>query len=212
MTSRQQAAQATRRRILETAGKLVSEHGFSNVSIDDIVKASGVARGTFYIYFRNKADVIHEYTRVPFADLEEKVQAMDASVTERLAAYVREFTRCLEEYGLAITQQWVRDVADPRSSPESADSDKLRFDLAALTRLLHQGIADGKLQKSTPAEQIAELIACQLYGQMTCWCMSSGSLNMNRIIDSYCSVLLPALLKPWLKETKSATEMEKKDD
>lgn len=54
MTNRQKAAMETRRRLLETGERMIAEQGFSNVSIDDIVKACGVARRTFYTYFKNK--------------------------------------------------------------------------------------------------------------------------------------------------------------
>ena len=196
--TRQEAAQATRQKLLETAGRLVCDRGFDNVSVDDIVTACGVARGTFYIYFRNKADAVREYTRLPFVHLEQRILQAGVPVLERLCCYIREFTGCLIDYGLPITQQWVREVADPRSSPAPADNEKLSYDLTVLVRLLEGGIEQGELDADLPVQQLAELITCQLYGQMTCWCMSSGSLDMQAAADIYCRQVLPALLAPYL--------------
>ena len=202
MTARQEAAAATRRRILETTGMLVCERGFDKVSIDDIVKACGVARGTFYIYFKNKAEAVREFTRRPFSDLEKHLGSMDAPIAKRIETYILEFTRCLEDYGLPITQQWVREVADPRSSAEDADNDKLRFDLELLTRVLRQAVQVGELRPDTPIHRIAQLITCQLYGQMTCWCMSMGGISMSDTARTYCQQLLPALLAPYLADVE----------
>ncbi|WP_284645712.1 TetR/AcrR family transcriptional regulator [Paenibacillus silviterrae] len=49
-----------RNQIIETAVQLFILNGFENVSIDDINNASGIARGTFYIYFKNKEELLTE--------------------------------------------------------------------------------------------------------------------------------------------------------
>ena len=54
MTKRQEIAQETRRRIYTTACSLIEEKGFANVSVEDITRACGVAKGTFYVYFKRK--------------------------------------------------------------------------------------------------------------------------------------------------------------
>lgn len=47
-------AEKTRSRLLESARRLISERGFDHVSVEDITKDSGVAKGTFYHYFECK--------------------------------------------------------------------------------------------------------------------------------------------------------------
>ena len=41
-------------RILEAAYQLFLERGFDKVSIQEIATRAGVAKGTFYLYFRDK--------------------------------------------------------------------------------------------------------------------------------------------------------------
>lgn len=57
LTKRQIQAAETRNKIYEAAKELFSKHGYDAVSIDDIVKAAGVARGSFYVYFLSKEDL-----------------------------------------------------------------------------------------------------------------------------------------------------------
>lgn len=45
------------RALLDTAFELFTENGLANTSISDITKSSGVAKGTFYLYFKDKYDI-----------------------------------------------------------------------------------------------------------------------------------------------------------
>ncbi len=44
-------------RLLNTAFQLFTTQGMSKTSISDIATAAGVAKGTFYLYFKDKADI-----------------------------------------------------------------------------------------------------------------------------------------------------------
>ncbi|HBJ2610423.1 TetR family transcriptional regulator [Clostridium botulinum] len=46
------------KRLYEAAYELFITKGINDTSIDDIVKKAGVAKGTFYLYFKNKYDII----------------------------------------------------------------------------------------------------------------------------------------------------------
>ena len=45
------------KKILDSALKLFTEKGFKNTSIQEIVDNAGVAKGTFYLYFKDKYDI-----------------------------------------------------------------------------------------------------------------------------------------------------------
>lgn len=47
-------------KILDTAFSLFRNSSVSATAIDDIVKAAGIARGTFYLYFKDKSDLLEE--------------------------------------------------------------------------------------------------------------------------------------------------------
>ena len=44
-------------RLLETAFKLFTEKGMKSTSIQDIVDNAKVAKGTFYLYFKDKYEI-----------------------------------------------------------------------------------------------------------------------------------------------------------
>lgn len=48
----------TKKAIIESAIKLFKEKGYYKTSVDEIVDNAGVAKGTFYYYFKQKEDVL----------------------------------------------------------------------------------------------------------------------------------------------------------
>ena len=47
-----------RSNILDAAYELFTSKSFNNTSIDDVVKRAGIAKGTFYLYFKDKHDLM----------------------------------------------------------------------------------------------------------------------------------------------------------
>ncbi|WAM34297.1 TetR/AcrR family transcriptional regulator [Caldicellulosiruptor morganii] len=47
-------------RLLDAAYNLFIEKGITNTAIDEIVKKAGVAKGTFYLYFKDKEDILEK--------------------------------------------------------------------------------------------------------------------------------------------------------
>ena len=50
--------EARRKQLVDVAIKIFAKKGYSAASVNDIAKAARVARGTFYLYFKDKADVL----------------------------------------------------------------------------------------------------------------------------------------------------------
>lgn len=48
----------TRKRLYATAEALFTRYGFDNVSVDRIVEEAGLAKGTFYVHFKTKDDLL----------------------------------------------------------------------------------------------------------------------------------------------------------
>ena len=52
INKRKEQSLKTRQKILDIASKLVAKKGLDNLNVEDITEACGVAKGTFYIYFK----------------------------------------------------------------------------------------------------------------------------------------------------------------
>lgn len=61
MTSKIARNKRAKEEAIKTAGfKLYTEKGVVDTSIDDIVKEAGVGKGTFYLYFKDKYDLLEK--------------------------------------------------------------------------------------------------------------------------------------------------------
>lgn len=67
-----------RQSLIEAAKDLFAENGYHATTVDDITRAAGVAKGTFYLYFSEKREVYYEVIR-SFMEL---VKAIGGSVAE----------------------------------------------------------------------------------------------------------------------------------
>jgi YD repeat-containing protein len=60
---RRQQRDFTRQRLVDAARELFKRNGTRATSVDDIAKAAGTSRATFYAHFTDKQDVIREFAR-----------------------------------------------------------------------------------------------------------------------------------------------------
>ncbi|RLJ70047.1 TetR family transcriptional regulator [Hydrogenivirga caldilitoris] len=67
----------TRGRLIEAAKKVFSRKGYHNAQIAHIIDEAGVARGTFYLYFRSKEDIFKELLKEVVEELKERIRVID---------------------------------------------------------------------------------------------------------------------------------------
>jgi len=51
-----------RQQILQAARKVFSEKGYHKASISDIIRETGLSRGTFYLYYKDKPEIFRKLT------------------------------------------------------------------------------------------------------------------------------------------------------
>ena len=56
--TRQQPADARRRAILDAASSLLLDKGLAGTSVDAVAKSAGIAKGTVYLYFASRSDLL----------------------------------------------------------------------------------------------------------------------------------------------------------
>lgn len=199
MNKRQQSAIETKKKLIKASLDLLKEKGFGEINVEEITQRAGVAKGTFYTYFKRKEDIVLESCREPFAEIAQEFEQMkNIPLPEKLARYFHRFMECVEYCGINTCRSWIRDVIDPNVTPNNKDNKKWVYDFQMLKGILELSIQREELKKSTPVELLTHLIISQLYGMMTCWCMSDGKFEPLDWTDKFCEIQLKSVLEDYL--------------
>ncbi|MBR1600533.1 MAG: TetR/AcrR family transcriptional regulator [Alphaproteobacteria bacterium] len=175
MTKRQENALKTKQKLLDAATDFITKGNFDTLKVEDITKACGCAKGTFYVYFKNKDEISNEICRNLFNRIAIRMEQMkNQNFTQRMEHYFISFMQEVERYGINICREWIKSVIDPKSADEDWDNSKWQFDVEMLGGILSKAVKNGELKKDTPVVLLTHIIICELYGMMTCWCMSDG--------------------------------------
>lgn len=82
-----------KRQILFSAGRVFSKKGFHEASITDVIKHAGIARGTFYLYFKSKRDVFDSLLNELLVELDERIRPVDLSLNSEPLQQVKDNIR-----------------------------------------------------------------------------------------------------------------------
>lgn len=144
-----------RREILDTARGLFMARGYEACTIHDVIDAVGIAKGTFYHYFRSKTDLLEELLDMIAQEILDRldpiVRDRDRSAVDRLEAYFQQsLTVKAESPELMVVA--LRAIY----SPENTLLRVGMFDRTArvigpiLTALIEEGVAAGEMQVTDP--------------------------------------------------------------
>lgn len=102
----------TRKKILKAAKEMFLEKGFLKSTIDDITKRSNISHGTFYIYFKNKKQLLMELVELTSSELYKVTESpwgkgdIFHSLHESITGFLQ-----IYQSNLSIIKAW-REIAD----------------------------------------------------------------------------------------------------
>lgn len=169
----------TRKQLYDCAIQLFREQGYDQVTVDEIVKKAGMAKGTFYIYFRSKSDVIMEMLR-HYDDYYDRIMedAAGLSCYEKLEAVIRgscRFTR--DVIGLDVIRVlYTNHLIKGKEHQGLLNEDRRLFQIILL--LVQEGQEQGIYSCRWNAEELTLLILRGIRSVFFEWCSSGGNLDL----------------------------------
>ncbi len=192
-------AERTKAKLMESARRLISEKGFDNISVEDITKDSGVAKGTFYHYFACKEDVVSELSKAATLATITRAIAYEGDAVERCCFYFYEIYKDCEWNGVRLVRQWLHESIDPSAS--AVENEEILCGIyKALVDIvsIHQGERKGELAKDAPTEALCRILVSHCIGVVTVWCMLGGAFNLSEESKTYMRLDIENLLNPYL--------------
>jgi len=190
MGKRQIAALETRKKLILAAEKLIRERGFEGVSVEDVAREAGVAKGTFYTYFRRKEEVVDVIAHNRFV-IAEKEAGKEETALGQISAFLTESMKYIFDTGLPVCRQWLKNVVEPE---DEQGKNKLAYDAGVIRKALDAAVERGELKKDAPTGALADSIAASYYGIVTVWAITNGKCDPVGLIGDYEKNALKALL------------------
>ncbi|MDR2487525.1 MAG: TetR/AcrR family transcriptional regulator [Clostridiales Family XIII bacterium] len=187
VTSRQLQAIKTKRRLFQSAVKLMDDYGYDNVTIEDISSKAGVSVGTFYHYYSAKSDVIVEiYAQIDDyfkTDVEPLLTHADAF--DNIRVFLRHYAAFNAERGYGH----IRLLFETHSR---LFVDKSRHMYVLFRRIVEEGQSAGQITHRHSAEYIADYMLVLVRGVLYTWILNEGSYNIEACLLDYLDTLAPA--------------------
>lgn len=171
--SRSRQADATRKRIYNTAIRLFKQSGYEQVSVSQIAKAANVGIGTFYHYFESKMelfmkifvnvdDYFYEFKNFDYSKFEPR---------EIIQHYFYQYAKLNETAGIEIVQN----LANPLNRKSLDGNQDFEY---ILTDILEAYQKTNKIKSDETAEEICRFFFIAARGVMFDWCIYHGQYDL----------------------------------
>ncbi|WP_242275206.1 TetR/AcrR family transcriptional regulator [Bacillus cereus group sp. BfR-BA-01445] len=150
-----------RKEILETAERLFITKGYTKTTVNDILKEIGIAKGTFYHYFKSKEEVMDE---IIMRIIKEDVAKAKVIVSNPNIPVLEKLFRVLIEQSPKsgdVKDKMIEQFHQPNNAEMHQKSlvQSIIHLTPVLTEVLEQGIEEGIFSTSYPQETIELLLS-----------------------------------------------------
>ncbi|TWT02433.1 TetR/AcrR family transcriptional regulator [Planomicrobium sp. CPCC 101079] len=183
--------------LMKQSTDLFVEKGFSATSIQDIVDALGVTKGSFYYHFKSKEALLMDIHLRYIDDLLRRQKTMletESTNRGKLVKVVELLIHDIETQG-AIGRVYYREIR--HLSPENAAT--IRAKRAEfrenIERVIENGIKSGEFRESLQPKMITFAILGVTNWSYQ-WFNPEGSLSVAELADMYADFILSGILAP----------------
>lgn len=191
--TRKEQAQVTKKKIYDAAISLIESKGFENVSIEDITKAADMAKGTFYLYFKSKQDLIYHtitmYDEIARASYEKvkHLETFEMQLSSYLLFYNVEVAKIGERILNALLSLNLKEQ-------EKFVTVKTRGIYEALEKIVAKGMETGELSGEKDSNYYIELIVIFVQGLDYYWCNAPKGFDYVLATQREAEVFLKGLI------------------
>lgn len=193
-------AEAPKDRILDVANGKFMSHGFSRVSVDELVDDLGMSKKTFYKHFKTKEDLIGQV----IDRLVLKIRSGLARILETEGDFVLKLNMLLEFLGKTLSmlsrplQEDLR-----RNYPELWDRiEEMRRDtiLVNFSKLFSQGARQGAFREDVNQEILLLTFLSAVQGVVNPVVLSEASFSADQALHSIMNIVYEGVLTDEARE------------
>lgn len=142
--------------ILDIAEHLFNEKGYAKTTIDDILKESGIAKGTLYYHFKSKEDILSAMIERQIERRKQSIRQIAEDKTISAAEKLFQVITLLSKSGTLA--DGLHEKENSELHQKSFTRSLMRF-APIVTDIIEQGIKSGEFSTPYPRESV-ELLFC----------------------------------------------------
>ncbi|CAI1518470.1 TetR/AcrR family transcriptional regulator [Serratia fonticola] len=175
-----------RAEILQAASELFQEIGYESTSVDSIVRSAGIAKGTFYYYFKSKDEVLAALAQQLCAEMVARSQIIaddpQLGAIEKFCAIIASQNQTVEA-GQALVEDLHR--PENRALHERSNIETVLAFGPILAAVVEQGNQEGVFQVDDPLSTVQFILAGSLFlfgHQMFSWTPEEQAARMQAML------------------------------
>ncbi|MBL5824985.1 TetR/AcrR family transcriptional regulator [Serratia sp. T13T92] len=175
-----------RAEILQAASELFQEIGYESTSVDSIVRSAGIAKGTFYYYFKSKDEVLAALAQQLCAEMVARSQIIaddpQLGAIEKFCAIIAAQNQTVEA-GQALVEDLHR--PENRALHERSNIETVLAFGPILAAVVEQGNQEGVFQVDDPLSTVQFILAGSLFlfgHQMFSWTPEEQAARMQAML------------------------------
>lgn len=190
--NREEKKQETANRIIDAALRLFSEKGYEATTVTEITEAAGVAKGTFFNYFKAKEDLLIKFQKALFFNEIHTLSDKPGPYTPRVLALVKELGDSMDENRTPMRLTLQRYLAT-HTTGESKSG--LMNKAESMVPLFEKGQQTGEFTSTIPPAVMART-AIQIYlGALVSWSTGSDEDSLGEQLLLAFQIFLEGILK-----------------
>ncbi len=195
-------ANDTRQKIYKSAEKLFASYAYHKVSVDEIVKMAGVAKGSFYVHFASKdaliAALISDYVAGLDTDYKDYLASLpdDTPAEATLLSFIGKIADVLIDHIGIGNMQAVYKAQITNDMNMEAVMDYNRDIYKMISSILERGIRRGEFKTDVPVEILTRHFMMAIRGVTYEWCIRYPDFDYKAEAMQHFRLLLDGLRNP----------------
>jgi AcrR family transcriptional regulator len=199
MSPRPDVSEERKQQILDAAEKVFTHKGLDEARMDDIAEGTGVSKGTLYLYFKSKGDLIIAILERIFQHTLDQFEARmsnELSATEAIWRFTeeaaRDYTKML--HLMPIAYEFLA-LAFRNKTVQKAVKRYFNLYMDVLVPVIQRGIDSGEFRK-VDAQEVAIAAGAIFEGTVLLWVYDKSRVDVEHHIQSSIKLLLEGILAP----------------
>jgi AcrR family transcriptional regulator len=191
-TRRHAPAEERREQILQAAFSCFADKGYHAATMDDLVRASGLSKGSLYWHFRSKEEVFlalfDSYASVLYGEWDAAAES-GADALEVLRRECEIAVEILSDDRLGLLA-WAEFLNHPKARQRM--SEIYRTARVKLGAIVERGRAEGSIRAGPPPEEVASALVGVIEGLLIQW-LVDPEFALKQNVESAWGVLMGGL-------------------